>query len=238
MSVFAISDFHLSINCPKPMDIFGGAWVNYLEEIQENWDKMIGDDDIVLLSGDTSWAMTLSEVMPDLEFLSRFKGHKVLIRGNHDYWWQSIGALRKVLPDKLYALQNDAIRLNSTVIAGSRLWTTPEGAAQTDEDKKIYERELLRLEMSLVDMDKKRQAGDRAVVMTHYPPFNSSLSPSRVTALISKYAPDAVVYGHLHGKNSRVSNCVRIDNIPYYLTSCDLVANKPVLVIEDARGEN
>ena len=110
MKVFAISDLHLSINNPKPMDIFGPVWDRYLEEIEEDWNNKVDDGDIVLISGDISWAMRLKEALPDLEYLSKFKGYKVIIKGNHDYWWSAIGYFRKNLGDKLYDLQNDEIK--------------------------------------------------------------------------------------------------------------------------------
>ena len=120
MKVFAISDLHLSINNPKPMDIFGEVWNNYLDEISAFWEKNITDDDVVLIAGDISWAMTLENVKPDLEYISKFKGKKILLRGNHDYWWHSISALRAILPYNMYAVQNDCLRLARLDYSGSR----------------------------------------------------------------------------------------------------------------------
>ena len=119
MKVYAISDFHLSINNPKPMNIFGPAWDNYLDDITDFWQKNISDDDIVLIAGDTSWAMNLDGVKADLEFLGALKGKKVLLRGNHDYWWHSISALRTILPYDMYAVQNDCLRIGNVLICGT-----------------------------------------------------------------------------------------------------------------------
>lgn len=154
MKVYAISDFHLSINNPKPMDIFGEVWSNYLEEISDFWQKNICEEDLVLIAGDISWAMTLDAVKPDLSYLGAFKGKKVLLRGNHDYWWHSISALRGILPYNMYAVQNDCLRFGSVLVCGSRGWTTPENGIFNDEDKKIYDRELIRLKLSLDDLAK------------------------------------------------------------------------------------
>lgn len=227
MNVFAISDLHLSINNPKPMDIFGPVWDGYLETIERDWAAKVTDEDIVLLPGDLSWAMKIDEAKADIDYIGAFPGRKVIIRGNHDYWWKSISAVRSLLPDGMYAVQNDALRLDGCVICGTRLWTTPEpGKEQPAADKVIYDRELLRLRMSLDAAKKLRAEGDKLVVMLHYPPFNSTFRSTVFTDAISEYSPDAVVYGHLHGSASRVRRLLTINDIPYYLTSCDLVNNE------------
>lgn len=231
MKVFAISDLHLSINNPKPMDIFGGAWANYVEDIMNAWDRLVSDGDIVLIAGDISWAMDLSGVLPDLDFISKLKGKKIILKGNHDYWWQSLSALKKELPYNMYAIQNDSIRIGDYLFCGSRGWTIP--SAENDVDnKKLYDRELIRLKLSLDQMQKQRKDTDRVAVMTHYPPFDYSNNPSAVTKLIAEYSPDAVVYGHLHGKNCRMKKLAVVDGIPYYLTSCDQINNSPILIFE------
>lgn len=230
MKVYAISDLHLSIFNPKPMDIFGEVWNNYLEEISAFWEENISDDDLVLIAGDISWAMTLDAVKPDLNYISKLKGKKVLLRGNHDYWWHSISALRAVLPYGIYAVQNDCMRFGDVLVCGSRGWTTPENGIFTDQDKKIYDREIIRLRLSLEDMAKKRTENDKTVVMMHFPPFNSRFEDSPFTDLCKEFRVDAVVYGHLHGKNSRVKRAFLKDGINYLLTSCDMIGNKPVKV--------
>lgn len=231
MKVYAISDLHLSINNPKPMNIFGQVWDNYLESIEESW-KQVGDGDVVLLPGDLSWAMHLEDAKCDLEYISRFSGKKVLLRGNHDYWWKSISAVRAALPPGCYAVQNDAIKLDNIIICGSRLWITPEpGRNQTPDDKKIYDREYLRLKMSLDQAANMRGDGDSLIVMTHYPPFNSKFAGSVFTELIANYSPDAVVYGHLHGRDCRGEKIVDINGVKYYLASCDLIGNKLITII-------
>lgn len=233
MSIYAISDLHLSINNPKPMNIFGPVWDNYLEAIEKDWAEKIGDDDIVLLSGDLSWAMRLEDAKSDIDYISALKGKKVIIRGNHDYWWKSISAVRALLPEGSYAVQNDAVKIGNNVICGSRLWMTPEyGKTQAAEDKTIYDRELLRLAMSLESAKKLMTEGDRLFVMVHYPPFNSTFASTVFTDKIAEYAPEAVVYGHLHGSSSRVCRKLVLNGVTYYLTSCDLVGNKLVKIAD------
>ncbi len=231
MKVFAIGDLHLSINNPKPMDIFGGAWDNYVETIVASWQRLVNDDDIVLIAGDISWAMTLEQAKPDLDFIGSLKGKKVLIRGNHDYWWKSISAVRASLTKDTYAVQNDCLRLGNCLICGSRGWTVPEKNA-LPEDEKIYSRELIRMEMSLKSMQSIKKEGDVCIAMIHYPPFNIRLESSPFTELFSAYGADAVVYGHLHGKDCRVVRLSQIKNVKYYLTSCDLVGNELVHIID------
>lgn len=240
MKVFAISDLHLSIFNPKPMDIFGGAWENYVDKIAAAWNAKVSDEDLVLIAGDISWAMSLENAVPDLKFISAWKGRKVILRGNHDYWWKAIGGVRRILPQGMYAVQNDCVRVDSVLVCGSRAWTSPDGKQFTAEDKKIYDREILRVRMSLDAMRAARQAGDSVVAMTHYPPFNSRLEPSPFTELFTEYAVDAVVYGHLHGRDCRVCRKAVVGGIPYYLTSCDQVENDPVEILqtEDVCSKN
>ena len=232
MKIFAISDLHLSINNPKPMDIFGHKWDNYVDKICGDWNAKVTDGDIVLIAGDISWAMALENAAPDLEFIGRLSGHKVILRGNHDYWWKSISAVRALLPPKMYAVQNDALRFDGAVICGSRGWTVPEtaGVYPNEQDKKLYLREAERLKMSLQAAAKLKQDGDRLICMTHYPPFNLSLDDSDYTRLIAEYGAEACVYGHLHGYNTRKDCIIVKDNVKYILTSCDLTGNKLIEV--------
>ncbi len=229
MKVYAISDLHLSGNNPKPMDIFGGSWANYMREISDDWLKKVTENDTVLIAGDISWAMSLPDALPDIKTVCDLPGKKVFIRGNHDYWWKAIGAVRSALGNGCFAVQNDCVRIENTLICGSRGWTTPENSGGvTAEDKKIYERELQRFTLSLAAMSKMRGEGDRVVAMIHYPPFNSRHEPSPFTRMFEDYGVNAVVYGHLHGNHGRACLHKTMGGIDYYLTSCDLVGNKLV----------
>ena len=229
MKVFAISDLHLDSTLSKPMDIFGPGWEGHWDKIRDDWRSKVGADDVVLLAGDLSWAMSLDEALPDIAEVGELPGVKFILRGNHDYWWSAIGKVRQSLPEGMYAVQNDCIRCGKLLVCGSRLWTIGSSA---EEDVKIVEREFLRLTLSLDAMRKMREEGDKVVVMTHYPPFDASFADNRFTDLIAEYAPDAVVYGHLHGKDARARLVVDKRGIPYYLTSCDLVGNKLVDILE------
>ena len=122
MKIFSISDLHLDINNTKPMNIFGPVWENYLDKIVTDWNEKVSNEDIVILAGDYSWAMKLEEVAPDFEFLNKLKGTKIIIRGNHDYWWSSLSKVRALLPENVYALQNDAIKIGNYIFCGNRGW--------------------------------------------------------------------------------------------------------------------
>ncbi|NCB48347.1 MAG: serine/threonine protein phosphatase [Clostridia bacterium] len=217
--IFAISDLHLSINNPKPMSIFGPVWENYVEEIVADWKNKVKDDDIVLLAGDFSWAMKLSDAKKDIDFVATLPGKKIIIRGNHDYWWNGIGKIRSVLPKNFYALQNDCIKLNDYIFCGTRGWSF--------DDEKIINRELIRLEMSLINAKKLQINDEKIVCMIHFPPFEKNYSESVFTKLFEKYDVDCVVFGHLHGTQYKDYKMMQIKNgIKYYLTSCDLLKNK------------
>lgn len=226
MKIFAISDLHISTNTNKPMDVFGGNWVNYLEKIQIDWQNKVSDDDLVLIGGDISWAMNIDDAKLDLESLAYLNGKKILIKGNHDYWWSGIGKVRDILPESFYALQNDCIKFDNVIICGSRCWSVPGSPDFNTQDEKIYKRETERLRLSLNQMQKIREDGDRVIALVHYPPFNVNRENTLFTDLFDEFKVDCVVYGHLHGKNVRADKLVIKNGVKYYLTSCDQVENK------------
>lgn len=232
MKIFAISDLHLSINSNKPMNIFGPVWENYLEEIEDSFNNLVTNNDLVLIAGDISWAMRLNDAKADLEYLSKFGGKKVIIKGNHDYWWSGISSVRSLLPNNLYALQNDALKFDNVVVCGSRGWTVPEVSHKTEADEKIYNRELIRMELSLKEAMQLKQDGDTLIVMMHYPPFNSKMEENDFTRLFEKYGVNIVVYGHLHSYDKKQKLITYLNNIKYYLTSCDLVGNKLIEIVK------
>lgn len=228
MRVFAISDLHLSINNPKPMNIFGPTWDNYVDDIFADWDKKVTDDDMVIVAGDISWAMNLEDAVCDLELIGKNKGKKIIVRGNHDYWWSTISKVRGVLPPNFYALQNDAIKIEDKVFCGSRAWSVPEKGEPTPEDKKILDREVIRLRMSFEKAKALATNGEKIIAILHYPPFNSKREDSDFTRLIEEFGITTVVYGHLHGNQCKSDLIVNKNGVTYYLTSCDKLGNKLV----------
>ncbi len=226
MKFFAISDLHISTNTNKPMDVFGGNWVGYMDKIRTDWQEKVSDDDLVLIGGDISWAMNIEDAQKDLQTLKDLKGKKILIKGNHDYWWSGIGKVRDILPENFYALQNDCLKFGNVVICGSRCWSVPGSPDFKDQDMKIYLRETERLKLSLSAASKLRNEGDKLIALIHYPPFNVRREPTLFTDIFENNGVDSVVYGHLHGKSVRADKLVVKNGVKYYLTSCDQVDNK------------
>ena len=225
MKVFAISDLHLSNTCDKPMNIFGPVWEGYFEQICKDWVNKVSSDDVVLIAGDISWAMKLEDAVIDLNEIAKLPGKIIITRGNHDYWWKSLQSIRSNLKPNMFALQNDSIKIGNYVFCGTRGWTVSEDGQYSVEDKKIFDRELIRLELSLTSAQKLLKDGDKLICMIHYPPFNTKLEKSEFMKLFEKYNVDKVIYGHLHGKNIKAIKYVKINDIEYYLTSCDQVKN-------------
>lgn len=228
MRIFALGDPHLSLSCDKPMDIFGPNWDNHITRLAQAWQERVGEADAVLLPGDISWAMTLAEAKADLAFLAALPGQKVLLRGNHDYWWNSISKVRDALPPGMHALQNDSLVLGGIAIAGTRGWTCP-GSALFDPatDQKLYERELIRLELSL----KATQPGLPKLCMLHYPPFNEKRQQSGFTKLLEAYGVKWAVYGHLHGKSCKHAFEGERNGVEYILCSADHLDFAPKLIL-------
>ena len=230
MKIYAISDLHLSLCGDKPMDIFGEKWGGYLEKIEYDWNSKVSETDVVLISGDISWAMQLENALIDLEFLNKLKGTKIIIRGNHDYWWQSISRLREKLPSNVIALQNDAVKIGDYIFCGSRGWTVEGSPEFTEQDVKLYNRETERFRLALKNAENLRLNGEKLIALIHYPPFNIRRENSNFTALFEEFKVDKVVYGHLHGKDAKPYYRINKNGIEYILASCDLVDNKLVEV--------
>ncbi len=226
MKFYAISDLHISASASKPMDVFGGNWVGYLDKIRADWKEKVGPFDVVMIGGDIRWAMNIEEARSDIEIISDLPGKKVMIKGNHDYWWSGIGKVRDMLPEGFYALQNDAIKFGNVIICGSRGWSVPGSPDFKEQDEKIYRREIERFRLSLKEAVKLLEEGDRLIALIHYPPFNARRESSAFTDIFEEFGVDSVIYGHLHGKNVRADKLVIKNNIKYYLTACDQVNNK------------
>lgn len=199
MRLFALADPHLSFNAAgeeyKPMGIFGDSWLNHGEKIRENWLDVVQDDDVVLLPGDISWAMTLEEVQPDLAFLAKLPGRKIISKGNHDLWWDSLSKVKKILPEGFAILQNNSFVFDDVAVCGTRGWQCPEGEFADAHDEKIFQRELGRLKLSLDSVPKEVP---HKIVMLHYPPVNGKQEQSAFVELMAQYGVELCLYGHLH----------------------------------------
>ena len=233
MRIFALSDLHLSFETDKPMDVFGDKWESYENKIIENWNNIVTDNDLVIIAGDISWAIRIEDTKLDFDYIHKLNGKKVIVRGNHDYWWKAIGVVRNWLPESIFAIQNDAIKFGDVIICGTRGWVVNEnGKEPSADDLKMINRETIRLEMALEKAMKLKGDGDAEVVcVMHYPPFNSTLDASEFTRLIEKYGIKKVVYGHLHGKIKYPKGVQEINGVKYYLSSCDKVDFTPIEII-------
>lgn len=229
MALFAISDLHLSSTSEKPMDVFGDKWYKHDEKIKENWLKSINDQDTVLIAGDISWSMKMEEGKEDLEFIHKLPGRKIFIKGNHDYWWTSITKLNSLYDDMDF-IQNNFFSYEDYAICGTRGWVTPSSSKFTAHDKKIYDRELIRLRLSL-DLAVKANF-KKIIVMVHYPPTNEGFNDLGFIDIFKEYNVERVIYGHLHGYGlNNVFEGIK-DGIEYMLTSCDYINFDPIKIIE------
>lgn len=228
MRIFAISDLHLSLDGQKPMDIYGGQWIGHTEKIKKNWKAIIEDEDVILLAGDSSWAMKHEDAIRDLSWIAELPGKKVLVKGNHDLWWTSVSKLNALFQN-VYFLQNTYFKAGEFAICGSRGWICPGDSEFTEHDQKIYEREIGRLRLSL---SAARNAGETKLIgMMHYPPANDAAEASGFTELFEEFDVTTVVYGHLHGTDPHLRGLQGWRNgIEYRLTSCDFLNCCPFLV--------
>lgn len=222
MAIYAISDLHLSFGIEsKPMDIFGKQWEGYVDKIVENWKALIRPEDIVIMAGDFSWATYIDEAKKDFEFLAGLPGRKIILKGNHDYWWTTIKKMNEFIKENnfenIYFLHNNAIDAGDYVIAGTRYW-----AHEEDEDnEKIFNRECQRAEISINDA--KNIAPEKPIIMvTHYPP------DERIIKRLAQYDLDTWIYGHIHSNYEE--GLVNIEGINTYLTSCDYLDFEPKLI--------
>jgi predicted phosphohydrolase len=221
MRIFAIGDTHLSRSGAKPMHVFGEHWRDHDVRIRANWNALATDQDVLLIAGDISWAMTLDEARPDFEFLAGLRGRKLLLRGNHDYWWGSLSRLRATAPPGIEFLQNDARIYEGVAVCGSRGWLLPDDPAASDADRRLFERELGRLRLSLEHL--RGSAYSTLIVMTHYPPLRSLAQPSPVSELIESSGARVCVYGHLHGGDIARAAQGQHGGVAYKLVSADAV---------------
>lgn len=227
MSIFAIADLHLPGQDQKPMDVFGSHWERHFDLISEHWRAQISNEDIVLIAGDISWAMQLTEAEADLRAIGALPGQKVLLRGNHDYWWSTISRVRAMLGEGMYAVQNDAVVLGGQVICGTRGWTFPTaGHPLEEQENKIYRRELMRLEFSLQEAA-RCEPGTAPIVMMHFPPLPADGEETEFTFLLERFGASDVVYGHLHGAGVKNGFTGEKNGIRYHLTSCDALGFIP-----------
>lgn len=221
MKLFAIGDLHMPGGDDKPMDVFGGHWTDHVAQISGHWRELVGEEDVVLIPGDISWAMQLNAAVPDLETIAALPGRKILCKGNHDYWWSSLSQVRRALPAGMEALQHTVADLGAAVVTGTRGWIYPqEGESLPQEDERVFQREMIRLEIGL-QAAVKAAAGRPVVVMLHYPPLYDQQRDTPFTRLMTRYGVHTVVYGHLHGQAIHGGFTGTHEGVRYVLVSSD-----------------
>ncbi len=244
MRIYAISDLHLSGGNYKPMDVFGSHWKDHYDTIKDYWQKNITDEDYILHCGDFCWAMKFDDAVDELNEFARLPGKKVLIKGNHDYWWTSLAKMTPCVDKSIIFMQNSSIMLDddegkrSVIICGTRGWAVPGSNDYSQHDEKIYRREILRVKLSLESAVKLRQNAKyhdtELIAMLHYPPlamrFQGAETDTEMNDVLKEYNVNKIVFGHIHKPQQVHSTMFERDSIKYYLTSCDMLNNKPVLI--------
>lgn len=228
MSLYAIGDLHLCLGAPKPMDVFGGAWVGYMDKLKAGLSVLKPEDTLVLL-GDISWALGLDEALEDFSWINALPGRKIILKGNHDYWWNTATKFQRFCDDNGFAqmslLNNNHYVYENIAICGTRGWFFEEERS-SDHDEKIFKRELLRLEASL------KSAGDLPkYVFLHYPPRYKGYECSEILELLRKYEVRRCFYGHLHGPSHKLAVEGLWDGVDFRLVSADKLNFLPYQVI-------
>lgn len=219
MKLYAISDLHLSLAAPKEMDIFGQHWEDHFEKIKESWQNTVQPEDMILIPGDLSWAMRLEDAMPDLDAICSLPGKKILLKGNHDYWWSAPSRVRAILKNNTSLLQYDSMDVGEFAVCGSRGWILPTDKNFSAEDRAVYEREKIRLKLSL---DSVRDKAKEIVVMMHYPPIGPRGEKTEFCGILEGYPVRQVVFGHIHSAEPGPQYTdVKTGGIMYNLVSCD-----------------
>ena len=223
MSIYVIGDLHLSFGMNKPMDIFGVNWEDHYKKIENDWLNKVNDNDLVVLPGDFSWAMDLDDTIEDFKYLSKLPGKKLLLKGNHDYWWGTLKKMKEFMETNNFKdidfIQNNSFLFDDKIIVGTRGWIYDNKL----ENIKILKREKIRLEMSFNDAIHKYGNDKEIIVFMHYPPFGKENIPLEydLKELLKNYNVKKCFYGHLHGESCLDATQGDIDNITYKLISSD-----------------
>lgn len=229
MNIYAMSDLHLDSTGEKSMDVFGEVWENYQEEIFKNIEDTVSEGDMLLVPGDISWALKPEEAYTDLKKLDALPGKKLLGKGNHDYWWGTKAKLKGMELETIDFVQTNSFKVGDIGIFGTRGWSSKEGEEYSEQDEKIFERELNRLEISLETL--KDEKLSKRIVMLHYPPFRfSDSSPNEFVDIMKRYGVDICIYGHLHAEGHKFAVEGSVEGIEFHLVSCDYLKLKPKFI--------
>ncbi len=234
MALYTIGDPHLSDGVQKPMDVFGGVWHGYREKLEQNLRQLLQPDDMLVIAGDFSWGMTLAQALPDFRFLESLPGQKVLLKGNHDYWWETLSKMQRFFAENsinsLQFLHNNCIFYKGTALCGTRGWFYDPNDPSARDDK-IFRRELCRLEASL-RLARQQSPECEVFCFLHYPPVFSGTEVPEITGLLQQYGVSRCYYGHLHGESCRGAFSGLRGGIEYRLVSADALHFRPLIIME------
>jgi len=235
MSLFAIADLHLSLGSDKPMSVFKG-WESHIERLEQNWNAAVSPGDTVVLAGDTSWGTTLETALPDLNFINdKLHGKKIILKGNHDYWWTSLSKMNEFLAannlDKIDFLYNNAFLVDRIAVCGTRGWLN-ERLSENDEPhaEKLQKREAGRLEASVKRGSELIENGGELCAFLHYPPIYGGFEDYFLIDILQKYEIKRCFYGHLHGASHKNALSGTRYGIEFTLISADFVEFTPIRV--------
>ena len=221
MAIYTIGDLHLSFETNKPMNIFGANWEKHEEKIKKDWQEKVKEEDLVVLPGDFSWAMYLDETQKDFEFINQLPGKKLLLKGNHDYWWSTVTSMRKYVKEKGFEnidfIYNNSYEFENQIIVGTRGWTISEET----EDIRLTKREIDRLELSIKDGILKYGEDKETIVFMHYPPITRNCMYTDYIKIMKKYNIKKCFYGHLHAGSIQDAVEGTVEGIQFKLVSAD-----------------
>lgn len=228
MSLYAIGDLHLSLSVDKPMDVFGGVWSGYMDKLREGL-SVIGPEDTTILLGDLTWSLDLPGAKEDFAFINAIPGRKIILKGNHDYWWTTATKFYKFCEAEgftnMFILNNNFYEYEDIAICGTRGWFFEEDAAEGSHNDKIFKRELIRLETSL------KAAGDRRkLCFLHYPPRYRGYECPEILSLLKQYGVEACYYGHLHAESHKLAIEGSFEGTDFHLCSADFIKFQPILI--------
>lgn len=226
MALYAIGDLHLSLGAPKPMDVFGGAWVGYMDKLREGL-SVIKPEDTTVLLGDLSWALDMEGAAADFAFINAIPGRKIILKGNHDYWWTTATKFYKFCAENgfenMFILNNNCHFYEETALCGTRGWFFEEDAAAGSHNDKIFKRELIRLETSL------KAAGEHEIYcFLHYPPRYRGYECPEILELLKRYRATLCCYGHLHGDSHKLAVEGLYDGVDFRLCAADFLKFRPL----------
>lgn len=233
MALYSISDLHLSFGADKPMDAFGGAWVDYVEKIKTNWLINVKEGDSVVLPGDLSWGMSLEDALPDFKFIDELPGTKYILKGNHDYFWETVAKINRFFDSNsittIKIIHNNHYMFGNTAICGTKGWFFEDEFSDV-HDEKIFKRETIRLRTSLESS--KRAGAKRIFCFLHYPPIFQGREAVEIVALLREYGVSACFFGHLHGNSHRSAFQGMKEGIEYRLIAADFLNFTPYLICD------